>query len=138
MSSKRFTDDIMKRIAPFTDVPIIFTSVKDSQRVYKALETALEVYHNRTKRIKTSQLNDYLLPLIENNPPPAIKGKYIKIKYVTQLPTPIPQFAFFCNLPQYINESYRRFLENKIREKFDFTGVSVSIIFRAKDGRGNE
>lgn len=134
-SVNMFTDYIHKKIAPFTDVPIVFTSVLEKQRVFKALEEAVHVYENRVKKIKTSQLNDFLLPIIENYPPPAIKGKYVKIKYVTQLPTRTPQFAFFCNLPQYVNESYRRFLENKMREKFDFSGVPVQIHFRAKSGR---
>jgi GTP-binding protein len=94
------------------------------------------VYENRTKKIKTSELNDYLLPLIENYPPPTIKGKYVKIKYITQLPTHTPQFAFFCNLPQYLNETYRRFLENKMRERFDFSGVPIEIYFRSKGKQG--
>jgi GTP-binding protein len=131
-SVKKFTDYIHAKIAPFTDVPVVFTSVLEKQRVFKALEEAVHVYENRTKKIKTSQLNDFFLPIIENYPPPAIKGKYVKIKYVTQLPTRTPQFAFFCNLPQYINESYRRFLENKLREQFDFSGVPVQVHFRAK------
>lgn len=131
-SVKNYTDYIHKKIAPFTDVPVVFTSVHEKQRVFKALEEAVHVYENRRKKIKTSELNDYLLPIIENNPPPAIKGKYVKIKYITQLPTGTPQFAFFCNLPQYVNENYRRFLENKMRERFDFTGVPIEIYFRAK------
>jgi GTP-binding protein len=131
-SVKKFTDYIETKIAPFNDVPIVFTSVHEKQRVFKALEEAVRVYENRSRKIKTSALNDFLLPLIENYPPPTIKGKYIKIKYVTQLPTRTPQFAFFCNLPQYLNESYRRFLENKMREKFDFSGVPIEIYFRSK------
>lgn len=131
-SVNQYTDYIKSKIAPFTDVPIIFTSVLEKQRVFKALEEAVHVYQNRIKKVKTSALNDYLLPIIENQPPPAIKGKYVKIKYITQLPTHSPQFAFFCNLPQYINESYRRFLENKIREQFDFAGVPIQIYFRSK------
>jgi GTP-binding protein len=127
-----YTETIKSKIAPFTDVPLVYTSVLTSQRVHKALVEAVRVYENRKKKIKTSELNSYLLPIIENQPPPAIKGKYIRIKYITQLPTETPQFAFFCNLPQYINESYRRFLENKIREKFDFSGVPISLFFRAK------
>jgi len=134
-SVNQYTDYIKSKIAPFTDVPIVFTSVLEKQRVFKALEEAVHVYQNRIKKVKTSALNDYLLPVIDNQPPPAIKGKYVKIKYVTQLPTHTPQFAFFCNLPQYINESYGRFLENKLREKFDFTGVPVQIHFRAKGGK---
>ena len=131
-STKNITDKIQSKLAPFVDVPIIFTSVKTKQRVFQALVMAIHVYENKKKRIKTSELNDFLLPIIENTPPPAIKGKYIKIKYITQLPTLTPQFAFFCNLPQYINESYKRFIENKIRERFDFTGVPLNIVFRSK------
>ncbi len=136
-STKIYTDKIQAKLAPFSDVPVIFTSVKTKQRVFQALELAIHVYENRKKKIKTSQLNEYLLPVIDNTPPPAIKGKHIKIKYITQLPTPTPQFAFFCNLPQYINESYRRFLENKLREKFDFTGVTINLFFRSKGKPGN-
>lgn len=131
-SAKKFTDKILDKLSPFTDVPILFTSVLEKQRVLKALELAIEVYENRKKKIKTSELNDFFLPLIESYAPPAVKGKYIKIKYVTQLPTPTPQFAFFCNLPQYVNESYGRFLENKLRERFNFHGVPINIFFRAK------
>ena len=133
MTVKSFTDRIQKKLAPFSDIPVIFTSVVTKQRVFQTLEMAIHVYENRKKKIKTSELNDFLLPIIENSPPPAIKGKYIKIKYITQLPTPTPQFAFFCNLPQYINEPYRRFLENKIRDKFDFTGVPINLFFRNKN-----
>lgn len=131
-SVKKFTEVIHSKIAPFTDIPIVFTSVQDKQRVYKALEEALHVYQNRIKKIKTSELNDYLLPIIERTPPPTVKGKYVKVKYITQLPTHTPQFAFFCNLPKYINEPYKRFMENKIREQFDFTGVPINILFRSK------
>ncbi|HIB37568.1 ribosome biogenesis GTPase Der [Mesonia sp.] len=123
---------IRREIEPFTDVPIVFISVLNKQRIYKAIETAVEVYQNRSKRIKTSELNDTLLPLIENFPPPAYKGKYVKIKFITQLPTPQPQFAFFCNLPQYVKDPYKRFLENKLREKFDFNGVPISVYMRKK------
>ena len=123
---------IRKEMEPFTDVPIIFISTLSKQRIYKAIETAVDVYNNRTKKIKTSVLNEVMLPLIENYPPPANKAKYVKIKYVMQLPTPQPQFAFFCNLPQYVKEPYKRFLENKLREKFDFTGVPVSVYMRKK------
>lgn len=127
-----FEEKIKNKIAPFTDVPIIFTSVLKKQRIIKALETALEVYNNRTKKIPTSKLNEVLLPVIENNPPPAVKDKYIRIKYVTQLPTHSPSFAFFCNLPQYVREPYMRFLENQIRKNWDFTGVPIRIFFRKK------
>jgi len=132
-TSKKIEDAIRSKTAPFTDVPILFTSVTNKQRVLKVLETALKVYENRKQRIPTSKLNKLLLPLIENYPPPATKGKYIKIKYITQIPSAIPQFAFFCNLPQYITDTYRRFLENKMREHFDFSGVPISLFFRSKD-----
>jgi len=129
---EEFIDLIRDKIAPFRDVPIIFTSVPQKQRIHKALETAVEVFENRKRRIKTRELNDYMLPIIENTPPPAVKGKYIRIKFVSQLPTPYPTFAFYCNLPQYLKDPYRRFLENKIREKYTFTGVPISIYFREK------
>jgi len=123
---------IRQEIEPFTDVPIVFISVLNKQRIFKAIETAVQVYENRSKRIKTSELNDTMLPIIENYSPPAYKGKYVKIKFITQLPTPQPQFAFFCNLPQYVKEPYKRFLENKLREKFDFNGVPISVYMRKK------
>ncbi len=129
---KDYKAAIQDRISPFTDVPIVFVSVLNKQRIYKAIETAVEVYKNRSKRIKTRELNDVLLPIIQNYPPPATKGKYVKIKFITQLPTPQPQFAFFCNLPQYVKEPYKRFLENKLREHFDFTGVPISVYMRKK------
>ena len=125
-------EKIRKKIAPFSDVPILFISVLEKQRLLKGLETAIEVFKNRAQRISTSKLNDVILPFIQKVPPPAIKGKYIKIKYCTQLPTPTPTFAFFANLPQYIKEPYKRFLENKIRENFDFTGVPITIFLRKK------
>ncbi len=127
-----FEERIKRKIAPFTDVPIIFTSVIKKQRIIKALEAAVKVYENRTRRITTSKLNEVLLPIIENNPPPAVKDKYIRIKYITQLPTHYPTFAFFCNLPQYVRESYERYLENQIRKNWDFTGVPIRIFFRKK------
>lgn len=129
---KVFEENIRQQLAPFQDVPIVFTSVKDKQRIYKGVESAVEVYKNRSKKISTSQLNDFFLPLINETPPPAWKGKYIKIKFVTQLPMHYPAFVFFCNLPQYVREPYKRFLENKLREKFNFTGVPVEIYFRQK------
>lgn len=132
-TTTKYTEMIKSKIAPFTDVPVVYTSVHTKQRVFKALEEAIHVFENRKKKIKTSELNDFLLPIIENTPPPAIKGKYIKIKYITQLPTNTPQFAFFCNLPQYINEPYRRFLENKLRNQFDFSGVPIKVFFRSKN-----
>jgi len=132
MTMRDIERSIKKEIEPFTDVPIIFISVLNKQRIYKAIETAVEVYKNRTKKIKTSKLNEVLLPIIENYPPPAYKGKFVKIKYIMQLPTPQPQFAFFCNLPQYVREPYKRYLENKLREEFDFNGVPVSVYMRKK------
>ncbi len=131
-SAGDYTEFIKKRLAPFNDVPIIYTSVHEKQRIHKTLETAVHVYENRIKKIKTAELNDFFLPLIESNPPPSIKGKYVKVKYITQLPTHTPQFAFFCNLPQYINEPYKRFLENKMREHYDFSGVPIAIHFKKK------
>ena len=129
---KKFKEDILNRIAPFTDVPIIFTSVINKQRIFDVLKAATEVYDNYSRKIPTSQLNEAMLPEIENYPPPAWKGKYIKIKYITQLPCPSPSFAFFCNLPQYIREPYKRFLENRLREHFNFNGVPVQIFLRQK------
>ncbi|MGO2102806.1 ribosome biogenesis GTPase Der [Psychroflexus halocasei] len=129
---KEFKDFIKEKISPFTDVPIVFISVLNKQRIFKAIETAVEVYKARSKRVKTRELNDVLLPIIQNNPPPAFKGKYVKIKFITQLPTPQPQFAFFCNLPQYVKDPYKRFLENKLREHFDFNGVPISVYMRKK------
>ncbi len=130
---KQFEDLIRSRISPFEDVPIVFTSVLNKQRIFKVLETAKQVYESRSRRISTSELNDKLLPIVkEQNPPPAVKGKWIKIKYVTQLPTPYPQFVFFCNLPQYIRDPYKRFVENRLREMWDFHGVPISIYFREK------
>ena len=123
---------IREKIAPFVDVPIIFISVLNKQRVLKSIRTAVDVFQRLTFKISTSKLNDYLLAVIEKNPPPSIKGKRVKIKYITQLPTRRPSFAFFCNLPQYIKESYKRFLENKLREKFDFSGIPIQIFFRKK------
>ncbi|MDD3162168.1 MAG: ribosome biogenesis GTPase Der [Bacteroidales bacterium] len=130
---KTFENAIRERLAPFVDFPIIFISAIEKQRIFKVLETAKEVYENRKKRVSTSKLNEEMLPLIENYPPPTLKGKYIKIKYVTQLPnTHIPSFVFFCNLPQYVKEPYKRFLENKIRDKWDFLGTPINIFFRPK------
>lgn len=131
-TSKVFEDMIHQKIAPFTDVPIIFTSVLEKQRIFRAIEAANKVYQNRSKKIPTSKLNDVLLPIIEAFPPPATKGKYVKIKYITQIAGVAPMFAFFCNLPQYIKEPYMRFLENKLRENFDFQGVPIQIFFRQK------
>ena len=131
-TAKQYEASIRKEIEPFTDVPILFVSALNKQRIYKAIETAVAVYNNRTKRIPTRKLNEVMLPIIENYPPPAIKGKYVKIKFCTQLPTPMPQFAFFANLPQYVKDPYRRFIENKLRENFDFNGVPIDVYFRQK------
>ncbi|TCC89608.1 ribosome biogenesis GTPase Der [Pedobacter hiemivivus] len=127
-----FEDQIRQKLQPFTDVPIIFTSVVNKQRIFQAIEAALEVFKNRGKKVPTSKLNDVMLPIIEKYPPPALKGKYIKIKYITQINGTSPMFAFFCNLPQYIKEPYKRFIENKLRENFDFSGVPIQIYFRQK------
>ncbi|NDK54722.1 ribosome biogenesis GTPase Der [Pontibacter fetidus] len=131
-STKEFEEEILSKIAPIKYVPVIFTSVLTKQRIHKAIEVAMEVYDNKTRKIPTSKLNDALLPDIERYPPPAIKGKFIKIKYVTQLPTHNPTFAFFCNLPQYLKESYTRYLENRIREHFGFKGVPIKVLFKKK------
>ncbi len=129
----KFEIDLKEKIAPFTDVPIVFTSVPEKQRIFKTLELAAEVFARRSQKIPTSKLNDLLLPIIENNPPPmGSRGRYIRIKYIMQIKTATPMFIFFCNLPDDIKDSYRRFLENKIREHFDFTGVPITIYFRAK------
>ncbi|MGK0495273.1 MAG: GTP-binding protein, partial [Maribacter sp.] len=129
---KQYTERIKQAISPFVDVPILFVSVLTKQRIFKAIETAVDVHKNRSKKIITRKFNDVMLPLIEAYPPPAYKGKYVKIKFCTQLPTPYPQFAFFCNLPQYVKEPYKRYLENKIREEFDFTGVPITVFMRKK------
>lgn len=128
----KYEENIRKQLAPFNDVPIIFTSTINKQRIHKALEAAMMVNENRTKKISTSKLNEVMQEIIQATPPPAIKGKYIRIKYIQQLPTHAPAFAFFCNLPQYIPDSYKRFLENRLREKFDFCGVPIKIFFRKK------
>ncbi len=129
----KYEKTIRERLAPFVDFPIIFTSVMTKQRILKVLETAVTVYENKQRKIPTAKLNEYMLPIIENYPPPALKGKYIKIKYVTQLPnTMVPTFLFFANLPQYVKDPYRRFLENKIRAKYDFTGTPIQIFIRQK------
>ncbi len=128
-----YANTIRDRLAPFKDFPILFISASTKQRIFKVLETAKEVYENRKKRIPTAKLNEVMLPIIENYPPPSWKGKYVKIKYITQLPAGVvPSFVFFCNLPQWIKESYRRFLENKIRENWDFTGTPINIFIREK------
>lgn len=129
---KVFEDQIREKIAPFTDVPIVFTSVTEKQRIMRVIETANKVYENRAKKIPTSKLNDVMLPIIEAYPPPSLKGKYVKIKYATQIAGTSPMFAFFCNLPQYIKEPYYRFIENKLRENFDFSGAPIQVWFRQK------
>lgn len=131
-STRDFENQIKERIGQFTDIPILFVSALTKQRILKAVEVAMEVYENRAKKIKTSKLNEVMLPIFEHTPPPAIKGKYVKIKYCVQLPTPSPQFVFFCNLPQYVKESYKRFTENQLRKEFGFTGVPIEIYFRQK------
>ena len=130
---KNIEKGIRDRLAPFSDFPIIFTSVPNKQRILRVLETAMKVYENKHRKVPTAKLNETLLPIIDNYPPPALKGKYIKIKYVTQLPnTMIPSFVFFANLPQYVKDPYRRFLENKIRDKWDFNGTPINIFMRHK------
>ncbi|GGC77860.1 GTPase Der [Flavobacterium lutivivi] len=132
MSTRDYEQKIRKEIEPFTDVPILFVSALTKQRLLKALETTVKVFENRKQRIPTSKFNEYMLNIIEHMPPPALKGKYVKIKYCMQLPTPMPQFVFFANLPQYVKEPYKRFLENKIRDKWDFSGVPIDIYIREK------
>ena len=129
---KKFEDDILEKFAPVTDIPIVFTSALTKQRILKILDEAMMVFENRNRHIATSKLNELLLEFIEAYPPPAYKGKYIKIKYITQLPTKIPSFAFFCNLPQYIRDPYKRYLENKIRTNFNFKGIPIQLYFRQK------
>ncbi len=131
-TTKEFEERLRSQLAPFNDVPILFTSTVTKQRIHKALEEAMRVYENRIKKIPTSRLNEVMQAVMEINPPPSVKGKYIRIKYVSQLPTHAPAFAFFCNLPQYVRDDYKRFLENKLRENFDFEGVPVRIFFRKK------
>jgi GTP-binding protein len=131
-TAKKFKQQIRKKIAPFTDVPIVFVSALERQRLLKGLETSIQVHNNRVQKISTSRLNEVMLPLIVHVPPPAIKGKYIRIKYCTQLPTNTPTFVFFANLPQYIKEPYKRYIENQLRDNFDFSGVPIQIYFRKK------
>jgi GTP-binding protein len=130
---KYFEDTIRERFAPFVDFPIIFASALTKQRIFKVLEMAKETYLNRTTKVSTAKLNEEMLPIIEATPPPSNKGKYIKIKYCMQLPgTRVPSFVFFANLPQYVKEPYKRFLENKIRERWNFTGTPMNIYIRQK------
>ncbi|MEN9967915.1 MAG: hypothetical protein RIR94_83 [Bacteroidota bacterium] len=128
----KFEANLREQLAPFNDVPIIFTSAIEKQRIHKALETAMQVYENRMRKIPTHELNEVMLEVIAQTPPPAMKGKYIRIKFVQQLPTYSPSFAFFCNLPQYLTDAYKRFLENRLREHFNFEGVPIRIFFRKK------
>jgi GTP-binding protein len=127
-----FEAEVRRQIAPFTDVPIVFISALTKQRLLKAMETAVEVFENRKNKIQTSKFNETMLEVVKNFPPPAIKGKYVKIKYCMQLPTQTPQFAFFCNLPQYVRDPYKRYVENKLREIYNFNGVPITIYFRQK------
>lgn len=129
---KELEKEIKNKFAPFTDIPVIFVSAITKQRIFKALETSIEVYKNRTRRISSSQLNKIMLKHIEAFPPPTHRGNYIQIKYITQLPTHVPAFAFFCNSPKHVKDAYKRFLENKLRDEFDFTGVPISIFMRKK------
>jgi GTP-binding protein len=129
---KDFEAKIREKLEPFTDIPIVFISALTKQRIHKALEEAIHVFENRNRKISTSKLNEVMQEAIKANHPPAIKGKYIRIKYVTQLPTKTPCFAFYCNLPQYIKDPYKRYLENKIRQNFVFTGAPIQIYMRTK------
>lgn len=131
-TSKKYEQYIKGKTAPFTDYPIIFTSVIEKQRILRTLETAVTVYNNCTRKIPTSQLNEYILPLIQATPPPIYRGRTVKIKFATQLPTHFPAFAFFCNHPQHVRDAYKRFIENKLREKYDFSGAPIEIFFREK------
>ena len=131
-TSKRIEMEIREKTAPFTDYDIIFISAINKQRIHKLLDIVEKVNANRIKKIPTPKLNEVMLEAIKKYPPPSVKGKYVKIKYVTQLPTHTPTFAFFCNLPQYVKEPYKRYLENRLRESFDFTGVPIKIFLRKK------
>jgi GTP-binding protein len=131
-TARDYEKELKNRLAPFSDVPIIFTSVTEKQRIFKAIETALEVYENRLRRIQTSTLNEIMLKAIESYHPPVVRGIPIRIKYVTQLPTHTPAFAFFCNLPDDVKTPYRNYLENQLRSHFDFRGVPLKLFFRKK------
>ena len=131
-SLREYEKNIQNKISPFSYIPIIFSSVLKKQRILQTLEKSLEIFENRKQKISTSQLNNKILPEIQKYPPPSTKGKYIKIKYITQLPTNTPTYAFFCNLPQYIKEPYKRFLMNKLRDHFTLDGVPISLVFRKK------
>lgn len=131
-TARTFELAIRERLRPFDDVPVLFISAIEKQRIFKVVEDALKVYENRSRRIATHELNDFFKNVIDAYPPPSVKGKFVKIKYITQLPGRTPKFAMFCNLPQYINDSYKRYLENKLRESYDFNGVPIQIFFRKK------
>ncbi len=131
-TARDFEREIKSRIAPFDDVPILFISVHDKQRIFKAVEMALEVYENRSRKVKTSQLNEAMQPEIERYPPPVLRGRSISIKYMTQLPTPYPAFVFYCSHPKYVRDSYKNYLENRLREHFNFSGVPITLFFREK------
>ncbi|MHA4845290.1 ribosome biogenesis GTPase Der [Flavitalea antarctica] len=131
-TARDYEAELKKRIAPFTDVPILFVSAKDKTRIYKAIELALEVYENKKRKVQTSKLNDVMLKAIEAYHPPVVRGNPVKIKYVTQLPTNVPSFAFFCNFPDDVKESYKNYLENQLRKNFNFTGVPIRLFFRKK------
>src|SRR5690606_31924125 len=131
-TARDFEKNIREKIRPFDDVPVLFISTIEKQRIFHAVEAGLEVFENRSRKLKTSEINDVMLPIIEKNPPPAYRGTYIKIKYITQLPTYFPAFAFFCNHPKYIKEPYKNFIENQMRKHFSFSGVPMGIFFRKK------
>ena len=131
-TAKEYEAEVVKRFAPFSDIPVIFTSMTEKQRIHKAMEMAMQVYGDRSKRIPTRKLNDVLLPEIERSPPPVYKGKVVRIKFITQMPTFVPSFVFYCNLPQYVREPYKRFLENRIRTHFRYLGVPIRIFLRKK------
>jgi GTP-binding protein len=131
-TSETLKKDMLEKLKPIDYIPFVFASALEKQRIFQVVEKAVEVFENKTKKVPTSALNDAMLPEIIHYPPPSAKGKHIQIKYITQVSARSPSFAFFCNLPQYIQESYKRFLENKLREKFDFTGVPIRLFFRKK------
>jgi GTP-binding protein len=131
-TARDYEKELRQRIAPFSDVPILFISVLEKQRLFRAVEAALQVYENRSKKIKTSRLNEVMLEAIERYPPPSHRGRFVKIKYVTQLPTYYPAFAFFCNNPKHVKDNYKHYLENQLRQHFDFTGVPIGVFFRKK------
>jgi GTP-binding protein len=131
-TARDYEKELFEKIAPFKDVPVLFISALNKMRIHKVIEVAMEVHNNRIRKIPTSQLNEVMQKVIEEYPPPAVKGKFVKIKYIMQLPTHAPSFAFFCNFPQYVKEPYKRYLENKIRQNFQFTGVPIQIFMREK------